>query len=67
MSWLSPQKVRRITAVGSRKMAVYDDLATDERIRVYDKAAVPTGGGRRPAIAGRLPLGRHGRPVRTVR
>jgi predicted dehydrogenase len=41
ISWLSPQKVRRVTAVGSKKMAVYDDLAVDERIRVYDKAAVP--------------------------
>jgi predicted dehydrogenase len=41
ISWLSPQKVRRVTAVGSKKMAVYDDLAADERIRVYDKAAVP--------------------------
>jgi predicted dehydrogenase len=42
VSWLSPQKVRRVTAVGSKKMAVYDDLAADERIRVYDKAAVPS-------------------------
>jgi predicted dehydrogenase len=41
LSWLSPQKVRRVTAVGSRKMAVYDDLSADEKIRVYDKAAVP--------------------------
>jgi predicted dehydrogenase len=41
ISWLSPQKVRRVTAVGSKKMAVYNDLAVDERIRVYDKAAVP--------------------------
>jgi predicted dehydrogenase len=41
VNWLSPQKIRRVTAVGSRKMAVYDDLAVDERIRVYDKAAVP--------------------------
>jgi predicted dehydrogenase len=37
VSWLDPCKVRRVTAVGSRKMAVYDDLATDERIRVMDK------------------------------
>jgi len=41
VSWLDPHKVRRITAVGSKKMAVYDDLAVDERIRIYDKAAVP--------------------------
>jgi predicted dehydrogenase len=41
VSWLSPQKVRRVTAVGSKKMAVYDDISADEKIRVYDKAAVP--------------------------
>jgi predicted dehydrogenase len=37
LSWLDPCKVRRVTVVGSRKMAVYDDLALDERIRVHDK------------------------------
>jgi predicted dehydrogenase len=37
VSWLDPCKVRRVTAVGSKKMAVYDDLAVDERIRVLDK------------------------------
>jgi predicted dehydrogenase len=36
VSWLDPGKVRRVVAVGSSKMAVYDDLA-DERIRVLDK------------------------------
>ncbi len=41
VSWLSPHKVRTVTAVGSERMAVYDDLAAEERIRVYDKAAVP--------------------------
>jgi predicted dehydrogenase len=40
VSWLNPHKVRRITAVGSRKMAVYDEMAADERIRVYDKFAM---------------------------
>jgi len=37
VSWLDPCKVRRVTTVGSQKMAVYDDLAVDERIRVLDK------------------------------
>ncbi len=41
VSWLDPRKVRRITVVGSKKMAEYNDLADDERIRVYDKSAVP--------------------------
>jgi predicted dehydrogenase len=37
VSWLDPCKVRRVTVVGSRKMAVYDDVAAEERIRVLDK------------------------------
>ena len=48
VSWLDPHKVRRVTAVGSKKMAVYNDLAADERIRVYDKSAVPPEGGDGP-------------------
>ena len=37
VSWLDPCKVRRVTVVGSRKMAVYNDLSSDEPIRLYDK------------------------------
>ena len=37
VSWLDPCKVRRVTAVGSQKMAVYNDLGGDERLRIYDK------------------------------
>jgi predicted dehydrogenase len=37
MSWLDPCKTRRITVVGSSKMAVYNDVATDEKIKIYDK------------------------------
>ena len=40
VSWLDPCKVRRTTVVGSAKMAVYNDMAPDERIRVYDKGVV---------------------------
>jgi len=40
VSWLDPHKVRRVTIVGSRKMAVYDDLADQERLRIYDKGVV---------------------------
>lgn len=40
LSWLNPHKVRKITAVGSKKMVVYDEMAADERIRVYDKFAM---------------------------
>ena len=37
VSWLDPNKIRRTTVVGSRKMLVYDDTALQEKIRVYDK------------------------------
>lgn len=37
VSWLDPNKIRRTTIVGSRKMLVYDDTALQEKIRVYDK------------------------------
>ena len=38
MSWLDPSKTRRITVVGSKKMAVYDDLESLEKVKVYDKS-----------------------------
>lgn len=41
VSWLEPRKVRRVTVVGSNKMAVYNDLADDERLRIYDKGVIP--------------------------
>ncbi|MFQ6092608.1 MAG: Gfo/Idh/MocA family protein, partial [bacterium] len=37
ISWLDPNKVRRMTVVGSKKMVVYDDVSRDARIVVYDK------------------------------
>ncbi len=36
VSWLNPCKVRRITVVGSKKMLVYDDIESLEKIRIYD-------------------------------
>ena len=36
ISWLDPQKVRRMTVVGSKKMVVYDDVSPNARIAVYD-------------------------------
>jgi predicted dehydrogenase len=35
-SWLEPRKVREMTIVGTKRMIVYDDLPTHEKIRVYD-------------------------------
>ena len=36
-SWLDPNKVRKITVVGNKKMLVYDDLEPTEKIKIYDK------------------------------
>ncbi len=36
-SWLDPHKIRKVTVVGSRKMAVVDDVAGTEKVRLYDK------------------------------
>jgi predicted dehydrogenase len=35
-SWLEPRKIREMTIVGTRRMIVYDDLQTHEKIKVYD-------------------------------
>jgi predicted dehydrogenase len=37
VSWLDPRKVRQLTAVGDKKMAVWDDMNTSEPVRIYDK------------------------------
>jgi predicted dehydrogenase len=45
VSWLHPRKIRQITIVGSKKMAVYDDVSESEKIHIYDKGlAVPPDG-----------------------
>jgi predicted dehydrogenase len=36
VSWLDPRKRRVMTVVGSKKMAVYDDIEPIEKIRIYD-------------------------------
>ena len=36
VSWLDPQKVRKMIIVGSRRMVVYDDIA-ENKIVIYDK------------------------------
>lgn len=43
VSWLDPNKTRRTTVVCDKKMLVYDDVETLEKLRVYDKGvdAIP--------------------------
>jgi len=37
LSWLDPHKERRLTVVGSKQMAVFDDMQAREKLRIYDK------------------------------
>ena len=41
LSWLDPHKMRRLTVVGSEKMAVFDDMETDRKLTIYDKGVTP--------------------------
>lgn len=39
VSWLDPHKERKVTIVGSKKMVVFDDMASAEKIKIFDKGA----------------------------
>jgi predicted dehydrogenase len=41
VSWLDPHKTRRIVVVGSKKMAVFDDTSSDQKLALYDKGVEP--------------------------
>jgi predicted dehydrogenase len=36
-SWLDPNKIRKTTIVGTKKMLVFDDIESQEKIKIYDK------------------------------
>lgn len=36
VSWLDPDKVRRLTLVGDRRMVVFDDVSSAAKLRIYD-------------------------------
>jgi predicted dehydrogenase len=38
LSWLDPHKMRKMTVVGREKMAVFDDMELERKVKVYDKA-----------------------------
>ncbi|HXS34989.1 MAG TPA: Gfo/Idh/MocA family oxidoreductase [Solirubrobacterales bacterium] len=67
LSWLDPHKERRLTVVGSQRMAVFDDMATERKLTVFDKGfdqdvdsrdayVTRSGGARSPAIVADEPL-----------
>jgi predicted dehydrogenase len=37
LSWLAPGKIRTMTVIGSRKMAVYDDVTAVEKVKIFDQ------------------------------
>jgi len=41
VSWLDPRKERRLTVVGSRRMATFDDMEPERMLTVYDKGFDP--------------------------
>lgn len=69
LSWLDPHKARKITVVGSRRMASLDDMDMERKLTVWDKGFDPhessfgdreyvsrSGGVWSPAISSREPL-----------
>ena len=38
LSWLDPQKARKMTVVGREKMVVFDDMELERKVTVYEKA-----------------------------
>ena len=44
-SWLDPQKLRKLIVVGSKGIAVFNDIDADSMIEVYDKWIAPKGDG----------------------
>jgi predicted dehydrogenase len=56
LSWLDPHKIRRITVVGSEKMAVFDDMERDRKITVYDNWRTRTGNIYSPNVEATEPL-----------
>ncbi len=41
VSWLDPHKTRKMTVVGTKKMLVFDDMQSTEKIWIYDKGVAP--------------------------
>lgn len=67
VSWLDPRKERRLTVVGSKRMATFDDMDAERTLTVFDKGFDPdavtpgdyvarSGEQRSPAISRHEPL-----------
>jgi predicted dehydrogenase len=42
LSWLDPHKIRKITVVGSERMATLDDMALERKLTIWDKGFDPS-------------------------
>ena len=42
LSWLDPHKMRKITVVGSDRMAMLDDMALERKLTIWDKGFDPS-------------------------
>lgn len=40
LSWLNPNKVRRVTLVGSKKMMVFDDMEGRDKLKIFNKGVI---------------------------
>ncbi|QEC50082.1 Gfo/Idh/MocA family oxidoreductase [Baekduia soli] len=64
LSWMDPFKMRRVTIVGSDKMAVFDDMNADEKVKIFNKGVTHSGNGNgqpwQPASYGEYVQLRHG-------
>jgi len=40
LSWLDPNKVRRMTLVGSKKMMVFDDMESRDKLKIFNKRVI---------------------------
>ena len=41
VSWLDPHKIRKLTVVGDKKMAVFSDTSPDQKLAIFDKGIEP--------------------------
>jgi len=37
VSWIDPNKERRMTIVGTKKMLIFNDVSIDEKVKIYDR------------------------------
>ncbi|SDY36824.1 Predicted dehydrogenase [Jannaschia faecimaris] len=54
VNWLAPVKIRQTLIGGSRRMIIYDDMQSSEKVKVYDRGAAPSDNPYEPRMSYRL-------------